>query len=367
MAKIEGQPDSPPYLPGEADATTRGVIVVGRVGCVRVFAFPQGRSRARARARLGRVVFRARSRSARPTLPSSIDRFGAPARLGAHHALGASRWSFAPEESVARVRRWNASHRARSRVRRRRSASARARCPRRRRRPCRGCATSSPSRAAQSAVPVDATSRCFGRRVDLDGPGTSRKSRNSTLFRTGAAETGPSRLRKGPRAGRSPGGGTRDGRGRDWSARGSRRAGRMRSRRLARKWRRSPRGRFPTPRSSRRCAVSAPPARARRAVRAAAARLKELKRGTYATASRGTVGRRKKRRAALDAGVDVLDVEKAIASATPPRWRRTLRTRRRTRKASSSRSTREPFLVKKRRRESCARLEHFVRDRRRGR
>ena len=54
------------------------------------------------------------------------------------------------------------------------------------------------------------------------------------------------------------------------------------------------------------------------AVRAAAARLKELKRGTYEKLPRGTVGRRKKRRAALDAGVDVLDVEKAIAKRDAP-------------------------------------------------
>ena len=54
------------------------------------------------------------------------------------------------------------------------------------------------------------------------------------------------------------------------------------------------------------------------AVRAAAARLKELKRGAYEKLPRGTVGRRKKRRAALDVGVDVLDVEKAIAKRDAP-------------------------------------------------
>ena len=54
------------------------------------------------------------------------------------------------------------------------------------------------------------------------------------------------------------------------------------------------------------------------AVRAAAARLKELKRGAYEKLPRGTVGRRKKRRAALDAGVDVLDLEKAMKARDAP-------------------------------------------------
>ena len=99
------------------------------------------------------------------------------------------------------------------------------------------------------------------------------------------------------------------------------------------------------------------------AVRAAAARLKELKRGTYEKLPRGTVGRRKKRRAALDAGVDVLDVEKAIAKRDAPRWRRTLppTSRRRTRKASSSRSTREPFFLVKKRRKRVVRTTRTLR------
>ena len=54
------------------------------------------------------------------------------------------------------------------------------------------------------------------------------------------------------------------------------------------------------------------------AVRAAAARLKALKRGAYAKLPRGTVGRKKKRRAALDAGVDVLDLEKAMKARDAP-------------------------------------------------
>jgi hypothetical protein len=54
------------------------------------------------------------------------------------------------------------------------------------------------------------------------------------------------------------------------------------------------------------------------AVRAAAARLKELKRGAYEKLPRGTVGRRKKRRAALDAGVTVLDVDVTIKKRDAP-------------------------------------------------
>ena len=54
------------------------------------------------------------------------------------------------------------------------------------------------------------------------------------------------------------------------------------------------------------------------AVRAAAARLKELKRGAYEKLPRGTVGRRKKRRAALDAGVTVLDLDTSIKKRDAP-------------------------------------------------